>query len=145
MLLLIPMTIMSCSGIYFIFPESVFRSIQEIPNLLRPVSISMEFRSAHGMEHSSHFLENQAESTVLCDTNGSAINLFKLAIHADVPVIFPVQILLMENVLMLILTRISEILQVFPEIQSIGKIFTDTKHLQNELSVCSKALSGLTI
>ena len=119
MLLLIPMTIMPCSGMHSIFPESVFRSIQEIPNLLLPVSINMAIRSALWTEHNSYSLENQAESTVPCGTNGSVINLFRPAIHGDVPVKLPAPILLMENAPILILTRISEILPAFPEIQNI--------------------------
>ena len=105
----------------------------------------MAIRSALWTEHNFYSLENQAESTVPCGTNGSVINLFRPAIHGDVPVKLPAPILLMENAPILILTRISEILPAFPEIQNIGRIFTDTELLQSAPSICSKMLLVLTI
>ena len=73
--------------------------------------------------------------------NGYVTNLFKKEIQESVPAKIHVQILLTENVLTPIPTKISEIVPAFREIPNTGTICTNTEYLSKEPSIFLKMLS----
>ena len=91
--------------------------------------------------HSLLVWENPAVKTVLCVLNGYVINPFQKEIQESVSAKIHVRILLTENVLTLIPTRISGIVPVFREIPNTGTICTNTEYLSKELSIFLKTLS----
>ena len=141
MLLSIRMTFIPCSKTISNSKESAYLSIPEIQKLQTHFLISLEIRFVPLTVHSLLVWENPAVKTVLCVLNGYVINPFQKEIQESVSAKIHVRILLTENVLTLIPTRISGIVPVFREIPNTGTICTNTEYLSKELSIFLKTLS----
>ena len=127
------MTFIQCSKTISNSKEPAYLSIQEIQKLPIHFLISLEIRFVLLTVHSSLISENPAVKTVLCVLSGYVTTPFQKEIQESVSAKIHVRLLLTENVLTPIPTRISGIVPAFREILNTGTTYTNTEYSSKDL------------